>query len=80
MQVETFAGAAHWAPYLINGDASGLDARDVALCDAWHAGLAPFYVVSDTGEEPRFTWFYALHTGDTCSGGSVVDYVAHAPD
>ena len=26
-----------WASYLINGDASGIDAEDVAACDAWVA-------------------------------------------
>jgi hypothetical protein len=25
----------HWAPYLINGDASGLDVDEQLACDAW---------------------------------------------
>lgn len=78
-------GAAHWASYLVNGDDSGLDAREKALCDAWAERLArdSYYVVDvardDTGEglEPRFSWSYGLHTGDDCRGGDVLDYVVH---
>lgn len=30
----------HWASYLVNGDASGLDAHDKALADSWLARQA----------------------------------------
>ncbi len=86
MTIETFeaVGAAQWASYLINGDASGLEPREVELCDKWQAQLAPGYIVSvlsdDDGESesPWFTWSYGIHTGDdSCSGGECLTYVGH---
>jgi hypothetical protein len=78
-------GSAHWASYLINDDSSGLDERDIALCDAWQESLSPAYVVcikdcEETGEpeEPWFTWSYDLYTGDPdVSGGSCLTYILH---
>ena len=85
IEVSEEVGSAYWASYLINGDSSGLDERDIALCDAWCEGLAPAYVVSiadceETGEreEPWFSWSYGLHTGDPDSqGGDCLTYVLH---
>lgn len=37
---------AHWASYLVNGDASGLDDKDVELADQFQNDIAPSYVVS----------------------------------
>lgn len=55
--VETFQepGLAYWASYLINGDASGLDDREIAACDAWLARIQPSEAgqhasISDCGE------------------------------
>jgi hypothetical protein len=78
-------GSAYWASYLINGDASGLEDKEIALADAWQKRLAPAYVVDvardeETGEseDPWFSWSYGLHTGDpTCSGGDCLTYVLH---
>jgi hypothetical protein len=46
-------GFAHWAPYLINGDPSGLDDEDQIACDEWasehkHSPIG-------CGEEEEFT-------------------------
>lgn len=78
--------SAYWASYLVNGDASGLESREIALADKWQAEHAPAYVVDvardDTGEaiEKRFSWQYGLITGDAESGGGeLLDYVLHAP-
>jgi len=83
IEVDEATGAAHWASYLVNGDASGLSAEERALCDAWQEKLKPWYVVdvardaSGEGIEARFTWSYSLHTGADCAGGDVLDYVLH---
>ena len=67
-------GAACWASYLINGDASGLSDEERELADAWFAReLGPNDAIVDCGE-PYFTWSYRLHTGAPFSGGDVVDY------
>jgi len=33
--VETELAPSYWAPYLINGDSSGMEDAEVAQCDAW---------------------------------------------
>lgn len=35
MKTETRTLPAHWAPYLINGDATGMDDSEQAECDAY---------------------------------------------
>jgi hypothetical protein len=64
-------GAAYWASYLINGDASGMSDEERRLADAWLARVGGEVV--DCGE-PFFTWSYGLHTGADCAGGDVVEY------
>ena len=73
---------AHWAAYLINGDATGLDiantpddpdagTKELAIIDAWikHEGNPRFV---DCGEQ------YFSHTNDATNlGGNVCDFVAH---
>lgn len=59
MQVETFLLPAHWASFLINGDASSLSDDDVAEIDAMYdetvkAGYIKFNVLS-CSDEPYFT-------------------------
>jgi uncharacterized protein YggL (DUF469 family) len=67
-------GAAYWASYLINGDASGLDERERALADTWLERNDIVNVV-DCADEAHFTWNYDLHTGDVMArGGDVLDY------
>lgn len=48
--VHEYTAPSHWACYLINGDASGMDARDQRACDQW-ADTLPGMVVSCTGED-----------------------------
>ncbi len=84
IKVSTATGAAYWASYLVNGDASGLNDRERALCDAWQKRLGNWYVVdvardeSGEGIEQRFSWLYGFHTGDDQSrGGDIIEYVIH---
>ena len=71
---ETIKGSAYWASYLINGDASGLTYREIALANHWLA-VNEIESVVDCAEEPHFTWNYDLHTGDVMArGGDVLDY------
>lgn len=35
MKIITLTAPSHWASYLINGDASGLDDCDINDCDRW---------------------------------------------
>ena len=68
-------GAAYWASYFINGDASGLEEREITLAHEWAAReLGPSDHIVDCGE-PYFSWHYTLHTGDAASqGGDVCEY------
>jgi hypothetical protein len=67
-------GAACWASYLINGDASGLNEQERNLADAWcERELVPNDAIVDCGE-PYFSWSYRLYTGSPFNGGDVVDY------
>lgn len=62
----TASAPAHWASYIVNGDASGLEFsntpdnnagdRDIAACDAWLASLAAdgWSVTVDSDREPEF--------------------------
>jgi hypothetical protein len=74
MTTRTVTGAAYWASYFINGDASGLVQEEKNWADAWIAReLEPGEDIVDCGE-PYFTRHYGLHTGTPFSGGDVVDY------
>lgn len=76
---ETVKGAACWASYLINGDASGIDEAERALCDAWckHSTVAD---VVDCADEAHFSWYFGFHTGHTCSGGDLLEYTCRMLD
>lgn len=50
---EDYTLPAHWAGYLINGDATGLSDEEQAECDAWLARERPGYCVGENGE-PEF--------------------------
>ena len=80
---------AAWASALVNGDRSGLDDHECALCAFAERSLAldGLRIVDvardpDTHEpcEPYFTWRYRIysqdHAADASSGGDVLDYVA----
>lgn len=67
-------GAACWASYLVNGDATGLSEAERAEADAWcERELGPNDAIVDCGEA-YFTRFYRMHTGAPYDGGDVVDY------
>ena len=67
-------GAACWASYLINGDASSLSDEERKQADQWcERELGPNDAIVDCGEA-WFTWSYRLYTGCACIGGDVVDY------
>jgi hypothetical protein len=55
-ETTTSTAPAHWASYVINGDASGIDDADISACDAWLIALANdgWQVVSTEGDEPYF--------------------------
>jgi hypothetical protein len=56
-------GAAQWASYFINGDASGLSDEERKPADDWcERELGPNDAIVDCGE-PYFTWHYDLYTG-----------------
>ena len=74
-ETRTVTGAAYWASYLINGDSSGLEPAEKALCDAWLAReLEPGEDVVSCDDESRFSWSYGLYTGADCAGGDLLDY------
>lgn len=55
---DTIDAPAHWAPYLINDDASGMTDEEQAECDAWHKSISPNYSIVDCSEENFFGRFY----------------------
>lgn len=76
-------GSAYWASYLFNGDDSGIDERDVALCNAWleyNGNPIIVGILEDEDgnwEDMWFSWSYGFHTGDTtCTGGDCLTYIA----
>ena len=72
----------HWAPYLVNHDASGLAPDERAKADAWKAreGVTILDVARDESGEPkgpRITWHYRLFCRESrAAGGSLQTYLA----
>lgn len=64
---------AYWATYLINGDASGLDDSEKAVCDMWLARNHDLYFVDCS--EP----YFARDNEATHLAGDVCDYTALLP-
>ena len=75
IQVDTIAGSAYWASYLINGDASGLEEHERQAADHWCEmnGIAN---VVDCGEQ-YYSNSYGLNTYTRFTGGDLVDYTVH---
>ena len=79
LTIYSATGAASWASYLINGDASGLSDEERALADAWRKReVRPNCAIVNYGE-PYFSWNYdlvtgAIFAGSTSRSGDVVDY------
>lgn len=68
---------AHWASYLVNGDASGLEPHELAQAQEWLRREGVRIIGTEPGAEPYFT--KALHVyAPECgvSGGMVLDYRA----
>jgi len=63
---------AHWASYLINGDASGLTLEERSQCNAYlkAQGIAD---VIGCDEEAHFSWSFSLYGGDA-EGGDLLNY------
>jgi hypothetical protein len=75
-EVRKILGAAHWASYLINGDASGLMPEEKELCDAWLAReLGSGEDIVSCEDESHFSWNYGLYTGADCAGGDLLEYM-----
>lgn len=64
MKIVTLTAPSHWASYLINGDASGLEDCDINECDRWlrsefgRDGLTPV----DAIEVGFMRWHDAAHS------------------
>ncbi len=73
-EVDTITGAAFWAPFLINGDSSGLDEEEIHACNEWYQKNVPdgWHVV-DCGE-PHFSMSFGMFTGLPANSGDVVEY------
>jgi hypothetical protein len=72
--LKLLTGLKVWASYLVNGDASGLDADERKQADAWleRQGIKS---VLDTVNEPYFTYNPTLYVPDQPkAGGMVQDY------
>lgn len=70
IETVTYKLPAHWASYLINGDASGLEDGEQAVIDAWMVKEGNPHIC-DCGES-YFSW-----TNEATSlGGDVCDYTA----
>lgn len=71
---------AHWASYLINGDASGLGEDRFGGSEELRARtyleankIAEVLDAGDENNEPFFSWAYDLHGGEY-SGGELLNY------
>lgn len=80
IQVRTYTLPQYWASYLVNGDASGLDAGEKAKADKWLAATAAEFLsfgivstVDDSEQDFAPAWRFDCAT----LAGAAVDYVAH---
>lgn len=70
-------GPAHWASFLINGDASGLSPEERDMADAWLARERVRIIGTEPGAEPYFTWSAAVHCPELgVAGMEALDYRA----
>jgi hypothetical protein len=71
----TLTGAASWASYFVNGDASGLSAEEKTAADAWLAReLSPGEHVVSTEGEPWVSRSFDLYTGTGIRCGELLKY------
>jgi hypothetical protein len=60
IEIDEIDAPAHWASYLINGDASGLEDEEQAECDHWLERLKGWSVVSCVAEEFFGRFYFAV--------------------
>ena len=63
IKFETLTLPAHWACYLVNGDASYLNDSEVAVIDAF-ADTFPAFHVTDVSEEAYFSRYHDADNGE----------------
>ena len=73
MVTEKILGAAYWASYFINGDASGLDDEEQAAADKWFEDNEVIDVI-DCDDESHFSWSYGFHADPRFKGGELLEY------
>ena len=73
---ETYTAPDAWASYFINGDSSGLEAREIARADAWAESL-PGPVVSTEEGDSWFAWRYDADSFCGYLGATVAAYTVH---
>jgi len=61
MIVHEYTAPSHWAPYLINGDCSSLDALDKRACDNWVETLAGHVVSCSSEHDDNHAGFLRWH-------------------
>ena len=68
MQTLEITAPSHWASYLINGDASGLEPEDKAACDAWikREGVGIPVSCEDAGFRGKHDAYPELPLGADC--------------
>lgn len=56
IEVTTATAPSHWASFLVNGDASGMESEDLIACMKWLESMAPWYVVGCEDDEHFSKW------------------------
>jgi hypothetical protein len=75
MRVEHITGPVVWASYFVNGDASGLTAREQREADAWRLTTGG-YVCGIVDDSERFTNALRLYAPEQeFRAGTVCDYI-----
>lgn len=76
MEFDTIVAPAHWADYLINGDASELDAWERRAADTWLRREGVRIVGAVEYADPWFSWQARLFVPELdCEACAMLDYV-----
>jgi hypothetical protein len=74
IKTATYIAPSAWAPYLLNGDASGLTAAELDTCKAWRDSLTGEIVDC---EDHGFVWRHDAYSfmplGADCQAYTVID-------
>ena len=73
MWIDTITLPSHWAPFLINGDASGMTDEDMLDLDEWRRRHPRHRVLSMVEGSERFTWSGKVY-GSRYHGCDVADF------